>query len=40
MLDISAMDAMAVRKHMKVPRYIQIAPALPPLLITNPEALN
>lgn len=40
MLAISAMDAIAVKKPMKAPKYTQIAPALPPFLITNSEALN
>jgi hypothetical protein len=40
MLDISAMDAMAVRNPKKAPRYTQIAPALPPLRMANCDALN
>jgi hypothetical protein len=40
MLDISAMDAMAVRNPKNAPRYTQIAPALPPLRIANCDALN
>jgi hypothetical protein len=40
MLDISAMDAIAVRNPKKAPRYTQIAPALPPLRMANCDALN
>jgi len=40
MLAISAIDAMAVKNPMNAPRYTQIAPALPPLKITNSDALN
>jgi hypothetical protein len=40
MLDISAMDAMAVRNPKKAPRYTHMAPALPPLRMANCDALN